>query len=118
MTGNDQRPDRKAEALGDRWATDASPTVQRRSDVTADLDPFTWGVLADAYNSGRKIWLLKRAEDFRAAKPVHGDYVGNKTRDQLSAQWRWLDEIERAFRAKAELVGVDEELEHLLRTVA
>lgn len=92
--------------------------VQRATDQGLDLDPFTWGVLAEAYNVARRNWWLKRAEDFEKAKPVPGEYYGNATREQLSERWRWCDEIVRACRAKAEMVGVDEELEQLLRDVA
>jgi hypothetical protein len=84
----------------------------------SDLDPFSWGVLADAYNVGHRLWWVRRARDFDNAKPLPGEYHGNATREQLSARWRWCDEVARACRAKAEMVGVDEELEHLLRDVA
>lgn len=93
-------------------------SVAGATDTTAHLNPFTWGVLADAYNTGRRLWWLKRARDFDAAKPLPGEYHGNATREELSRRWRWCDEVARACRAKAELVGVDEELEHLLRDVA
>lgn len=84
----------------------------------SDVDPFTWGVLADAYNVGRRLWWLKRAQDFEAAKPLPGEFHGNETREQLSARWRWCDEVARACRAKAEMVGIDEELEAVLGNVA
>ena len=116
--GSDQRPDRGAEALGDRWATDADPTVAGATDTTAHLNPFSWGVLADAYNIGRRLWWLKRARDFENAKPLPGDFHGSATREELSRRWRWCDEVARACRAKAEMVGVDEELEAVLRAVA
>lgn len=83
-----------------------------------DLDPFTWGVLADAWNVGRRLWWLKRARDFENAKPLPGEYHGNATREQLSARWRFCDDVARACRAKAEMVGVDEDLEAVLRSVA
>lgn len=86
----------------------------RGVESSVSLDGFTRGILADAYLEGRRKFWLKRAEDFRRAKPMPGEYVGNCTREELSARWRWLDEIELACRAKAELVGVDDELEALL----
>lgn len=86
--------------------------------MSAELDPFSWGVLTDAYNIGHRLWWLKRARDFENAKPLPGEFVGNATREQLSARWRWCDEVARACRAKAEMVGIDEEIEHLLREVA
>lgn len=92
--------------------------IRREGDTSAGLDPFMWGVLADAYNTGRRLWWLKRARDFENAKPLPGEFHGNATREQLSARWRWCDEVARACRAKAETLAVDEELEDLQRAVA
>lgn len=99
-------------------AIKSGTSLREPSDTTAHFDPFTWGVLADAFNVGRRLWWLKRARDFENAKPLPGEFHGSATREQLSARWCWCDEVARACRAKAEMVGVDEELEHLLREVA
>jgi hypothetical protein len=83
-----------------------------------ELDPFSRGVLVDAFNEGRRIWWLKRSRDFINAAPLPGEFHGNATPEQLSARWRWCHEVARACRAKAEMLEVEEEFEHLLRDVA
>lgn len=79
-----------------------------------DLDPFSRGVLFDAYTAGRARWWLNRAEDFERAKPVPGEYVGNASREQLSVRWQWCDQVARACRAKAEVLTVGDEFDQLL----
>lgn len=69
-------------------------------------------------NDGRRIFWLKRSIDFERAKPVPGEFQGRATHDQLSARWNWCDEVARACRAKAEIVGIDHELEDILGDVA
>lgn len=115
------RPDRRERRPGVGIPGAASISTAIKSETTVrqipntSADPFTWSVLADAYNIGRRLWWLRRARDFENAKPLPGEFHGNATREQLSARWRWCDDVARACRAKAELVGMDEELEHLLR---
>jgi hypothetical protein len=111
--GNDRG--RPGERAASNVTAGDTQSVRQIPDTTADLDPFSWGVLADAWNIGRRLWWLRRARDFENAKPLPGEYHGRASREELSARWRWCDEVARACRARAELVGVDEELEHLLR---
>jgi hypothetical protein len=93
-------------------------SLRPQQGAVGELDPFTWGVLTDAYNTGHRLWWLKRARDFENAKPLPGEYHGNATPVELSARWRWCDEIARACRAKAEMVGADEEIAAILREVS
>lgn len=81
---------------------------------SAPLDNFTRGILADAFREGQRQWWLKRAEDFERAKPKSGDFHGRATREELSRRWQWLDGVERACRAKAEMVRFDDDVETLL----
>ncbi|MFL6109484.1 MAG: hypothetical protein ACJ72L_21170, partial [Marmoricola sp.] len=67
------------------------------------MSPFDYGVLYDAYTTGRKAWWLKRAEDFEAAKPRLDDFHGGATPGQLSERWRFCERVARACRAKAAL---------------
>jgi hypothetical protein len=112
-----ERPAQKNQTPSKSIATDTS-TIAQAVCRTAELDPFSWAVLTDVWLIGHRLWWLKRARDFENAKPLPGEFHGNATREQLSARWRWCDEVARACRAKAELVGIDGELEQLLRDVA
>ena len=69
------------------------------------LEHFQMRVIQDAISSAHAEQLIRRAEQFEAARPKPGDFHGQATRDELSRRWRELTSIADALRAKAELVG-------------
>ena len=75
--------------------------------VTGDyLEHFQRRVLQDAIASAHAAQLIRRAEQFEAARPRPGDFHGRATREELSRRWRELTEIAAALRAKAQVVGL------------
>lgn len=81
------------------------------------VDAFLHDALLDVLMTGERYWWLKRAETFERAKPVPGgDYTGQASRQELSAQWQRLDEMARACRARAELCS-RQAAEHDVATV-
>lgn len=72
------------------------------------LDHFVLRLLTDTLNEQTSRYYLKRAEDFENAKPRPGEFHGNRTPEQLREQWRRLDEIARACRARAEVAPLED----------
>ena len=72
------------------------------------LDHFALRLLTDALNEQTRRYWLKRAEDFENAKPTPGQHHGRLTADQIRAQWRELDQIARACRARAEVSPLED----------
>ena len=85
------------------------------------LDAFLHDALLEVFLAAERQWWLKRADEFLAARPTPGDFTGEATRAELSAQWRRLTEIARACRARAEVSPVEdlrEDVANVLREVA
>lgn len=74
-----------------------------------DFDNWSRRVIQDALNESTRAFWLKRAEDFERAKPRPDEYHGNKTREQLRAQWLWCHETAQACRNKAVMVSLDDD---------
>lgn len=69
------------------------------------VEHFQMRVLQDALASAHAGQLIRRAEQFEAARPRPGDFHGRATRSDLSRRWRELTEIAEALRAKAAIVS-------------
>jgi hypothetical protein len=68
------------------------------------VEHFQHRVIADAVLDASATRWLMRADEFEAARPRHGDFHGQATREQLRARWAELTEIANACRAKASLL--------------
>jgi hypothetical protein len=77
---------------------------RRARRLVEHVDHFQRRVIADAVLDASATRWLKRAEEFEAARPRHGDFHGQATREQLHARWDELTEIAKACRAKAALL--------------
>lgn len=72
-----------------------------------DLDDyaqhFAGRVLADAITAANREQLLKRADDFDAAKPRPGDFTGQADPQTLREIWQRCEQKARALRSAATL---------------
>jgi hypothetical protein len=74
-------------------------------------------VVLEAFEGARATRLERLAEEFEAARPRAGEFMGCASPAELSRRWRELTEIAQALRSRAALLrmGVhDPELEELL----
>lgn len=69
------------------------------------VEHFQARVIQDAIASAHAGQLIRRAEQFEAARPQPGDFHGLATREDLSRRWRELTAIAEALRAKAAVVS-------------
>lgn len=80
----------------------------------ADFEQMAERVVVEAFNDATRVWWLRRAEEFEAAKYRAGDYPGRATVEELREQWRRCDDAARACRAKAEVLEPRVEVAELL----
>lgn len=77
--------------------------------LSETIDHFVKRLLTDCLNEATSRYWLKRAEDFERAKPRPDEFHGNAaTPAKLNEQWRRLDDIARACRARAQVSPLDE----------
>lgn len=67
------------------------------------LENIRRGVVTDLVVGAVAATWERRARALEAARPVPGDFTGQYTREQLSAQWRRLTGAAAACRAHAQL---------------
>ena len=78
------------------------PETIRMRTLVQHIDHMQRRVLQDCIIEQTRRYWIKRAEQFEAARPKHGDFTGRMTREELSAQWCRLTTIANACRSKAE----------------
>lgn len=71
--------------------------------MTHRLDTFTHDLLLEVMLTADRQWWLRRAQDFERAKPTAADFRGRQTIEDTRQQWRRLDQMARACRARAEV---------------
>lgn len=94
-------PDNDRGRPGERAASSVNSGDVTR--IPLRVDRFVHDLLLEVLLSSERTWWLRRAEDFEQAKPMRGQFSGQATPAQLSAQWQRFDEMARACRARAEL---------------
>lgn len=72
------------------------------------FEQFERRLLQDALTSATQSYWIRRAQAFEDAKPRSDDYPGRATQDDLRDQWRRLDGMAKACRARAECVPFDD----------
>lgn len=72
-----------------------------------DAEHFTKRVLTDCLVEATAAYWLRRSARMIDARPRPGDFTGNATRAELSAQWQRLTGIAQACRARAQVSPID-----------
>lgn len=98
------------------------PTAQQTPPILDEgyLFHFRKRLMQDALTGAVAAYWRRRAAVFEAAKPRPTDYTGQATQAELRDQWRRLDSLAKACRARAECVPFDTfpEVEAALREAA
>ncbi len=104
-------PERQGPPAANRRASSGVSDDHHRVPVPGDMlaelvehiDHFQRRVLLDAVLDAWASHWERRARALEAARPVPGDYTGQATREQLSAQWQRLTVAAAACRARAQV---------------
>lgn len=92
---------RGAQKLAGDETSSSLHILRQRPDIAAHCAHFAARVVQDALAEASAAYWLRRAEAFEAARPCHGDFHGQATREALHARYDLLTQQVAACRAAA-----------------